>query len=67
MWFEPNAYSWEGLCMLSLSRSYVVQVECVIMGRFVVCVDLIICSGQGRNIVYFDQKHMAGNRYVHWK
>ena len=45
----------------------VVQVKCILMGRFVVFVGHIVCRGQGRDIVSFLTKtRMTGNRYVHW-
>ena len=50
--FKLNEYSWEVLCKSSLRREYVVQLKCVLMGRFMVCVGFIVCIGQGRDIFY---------------
>ena len=62
--FESNADSWKGLCKLSGRREDVFRFKYLLMGRFVVCVGQIVCSGQYRDIVYFSNQNIDDQKYV---
>ena len=64
--FESNLDSWGGLCKSIRRRPDVVQVKCVLMGRFMFFVGHIVCGVQGRDFVSFLTKiNITGRRYVH--
>ena len=63
-----NDYSWEGLFKSSRKIADVVWFKFVLMGRFLVFVGPIGCSGKDTDIVSFlMETRMAVKRYVYWK